>query len=459
MWIITRYILREHIGPFVFGLATIVFIFILNVLFRDLDRLLGKGLPVGIVIELFFLHLAWIVALAVPMAVLIATLMAFGRLSADSEIAALKASGINLYRLIGPVFIISILLCLAMERFNNCVLPEFNHRLRMLYSDISRKRPTLSLEPHVFFDEIPDYSMLVKKIDNRKNQLTGIIIHDKRDPDINRTIIAESGYLTFSEVEECIVLTLHNSEIHEVNLKDLTQYKHSQFERQVLKIQVPNMVLKRSETRARGDREKSARMMLDEVEQNRVTIQKRYRRISEMVKNDLKSVFPAIIFFKEESDMNPNQTDRRWNQGRIGPFSRIQNMIQKLEGENRVIEGYRYAINKRLVEVHKKYSIPVACIVFVLIGAPLGIMARHGGLAMAGGISLVFFLIYWSFLIGGEQLADRGAIPPAVAMWAPNIIVGGIGVYMVVHSVKEMSFIPWKQWGVWFKDKWNFRKR
>lgn len=219
------------------------------------------------------------------------------------------------------------------------------------------------------------------------------------------------------------------------------------------------MVLKRSETRARGDREKSAMMMLNEIEKNQEMIQKRYRRISEMVYSDLNRLFPENSFFEETSDIEPKPSDNHWNHKHIGSISGIRNMIQKLEGEQRVIQGYRYAINKLLVEVHKKYSIPVACIVFVLIGAPLGIMARHGGLAMAGGVSLVFFLIYWSFLIGGEQLADRGVVSPAVAMWAPNIIVGSIGIYMVVHSVKEMSFIPWEQWGTWFKEKWDFFKR
>ena len=103
--IITRYIIREHAGPFFFGLTTIVFVFLLNIVFRDLGRLLGKGLPIGVVLEFFGLNLAWIAALAIPMAVLISTLMTFGRLSSDSEIAALKASGIHLYRLITPVLI------------------------------------------------------------------------------------------------------------------------------------------------------------------------------------------------------------------------------------------------------------------------------------------------------------------------------------------------------------------
>ena len=103
------------------------------------------------------------------------------------------------------------------------------------------------------------------------------------------------------------------------------------------------------------------------------------------------------------------------------------------------------------VEIHKKYSIPMACIVFVLIGAPLGIMARQGGMAIGGGLSMVFFLIFWAFLIGGEQLADRMIIGPVFAMWAPNDIVGIGGIYLVIRSVKETRFIHWDRWNRWVK--------
>ena len=145
MTIISKYIIREHIGPFLLALLTIIFLFLLNILFRDLGKLLGKGLSIWVICRFFIYNLAWIMAVAVPMSVLVATLMAFGRLSADNEIIALKASGVHLYRLLMPLLISALLLTLAMERFGNIVLPDFNYRFSLLYSAISRKRPTLSL--------------------------------------------------------------------------------------------------------------------------------------------------------------------------------------------------------------------------------------------------------------------------------------------------------------------------
>jgi len=455
MFIITRYILKEHIGPFIFGLMTIVLIFLLNIIFRDLGRLLGKGLSVGVILEFFVLNLAWIVALAIPMSVLIATLMAFGRLSSDNEITALKASGVNLYRLITPMLIAAALLAIGMERFNNCVLPDFNHRVRLLYSDISKKRPTLTLEPHVFFNEIPNYTLFVQNIKKNGDLLEGIIIDDHSDSRYSKTIIAEKGHVRFSREQEKMIFSLFNGEVHEIELKDLRNYRRLKFQRQVISIPVPNMVLKRSNSQYRGNREKSASMMRADIKENKKAIEFRENRIREIVRRDLAGILPETLWnrkVKKQRNFFPSYYSR----GKT--LRRVEALYQEIHGERSVIYGYRRSISALRVEIHKKYSIPVACIVFVLVGAPLGIMARQGGLVTGGGLSLIFFLIYWVFLIGGEQLADRRIIGPVVAMWAPNFIVGIGGILLVVKSVREVTFIPWENLRRWFRRSNRRRK-
>jgi lipopolysaccharide export system permease protein len=445
MKLVTAYILKEHVGPFFFSLATIVFVFVLNLVFRDLGRLLGKGIPARIIFEFFLLNIAWMAALAIPMAVLVATLMAFGRLSQDNEITALKASGINLYRLITPVFIASIFLTFGMERFNNLVLPDFNHRLKQLYADMMRKRPTASIEPNVFFDDIDGYALLVHKIDREK--LQGIILNDNTDPEFSKTIIAEKGTLQFSEAEERMILSLEKGEIHEVENVNLENYRRGQFERQVVSIPMENIRLERSDSQHRGDREKSVAMMREDIAQNQRSIEKKKRQIEKRVALHFQKTFTKP-FWIETGDSISNSADLPRLRKRPIQESRreIQSLVHQISGEKSSIKGYKSAINQSLVEIHKKYSIPIACMVFVLIGAPLGIMARHGGLATGGGLSMIFFLIYWAFLIGGEQLGDRGFVGPIVAMWAPNILVGGAGVFLVVQTARENTFIPWEEW-------------
>lgn len=452
MSIITRYVLKEHIGPFLLALATIVFVFILNLVFRDLGKLLGKGISALVILEFFFLNIAWILALAIPMAVLIGTLMSFGRLSADNEITALKASGVNLYRIILPVFIAACILCVLMERFNNCVLPDFNHRVKVLYSDISRKRPTLTLEPHVFFNVVDNLSILVHKVE-RDDQLKEVIIYDTSDPKLSKTIFAKRGQLKIEG--ERMVLTLYDGEVHEIDNNNYENYRRLKFEKQVISHDIPNLELKRSNTTHRGDREKSADMMREDIKGLEKTIRQREGRIRSFVASDLKKVFPNEIW-NQAGDSTIVSTPSPVTAAHIkikDIRSGVKRVYQQVESEIRVIEGSLKSIQRKRVEIHKKYSIPVACIVFVLIGAPLGILSKRGGLGTGWSMSVLFFMIYWVFLIGGEQLADRRIVSTFVAMWLPNVLVGSIGVLLVVRAVREMTAIPWERWARFFKRR------
>ncbi|MBN1348189.1 LptF/LptG family permease [candidate division KSB1 bacterium] len=474
MLILPRYIIRQHIGPFVFGCLVITLLFLLNLIFRELGRFLSKGLDILTVIEFFFLNLAWIIALSVPMAVLTATLMAFGRLSADNEITAIKASGISLYRIIAPVLIASTGLAIFLIWFNNNVLPDFNHRVRVLTSNITTKRPTIDIEPGVML-QMDNFNLMVQKILEEKEGFSlvrNIVIFDKSNPRYNKTIAAERAEILVDADNDQVLLTLYNGEMHEIEWAKLENYRSLKFPRHSLSIIVPNMKLNRIESEYYGDREKSAQVMLKEVRGNRQQILKKSAQLNAII-------LPALNRFLElELPDSLQQNDGinyrlagstkpyaylpKWKQPESNRIERLisehRKLLQKVKNEKSLIANYTRKNHVLLVEVHKKYSIPVACIVFIIIGAPLGILSRRGNMAVSGGIGLFFFILYWAFLIAGEELADRQFISPAVAMWAPNVIVGLFGVYLVVSTVKETRFLhfnlnPLLQY---FKNKFKF---
>ncbi len=124
---------------------------------------------------------------------------------------------------------------------------------------------------------------------------------------------------------------------------------------------------------------------------------------------------------------------------------KIQGITQRIKNQQNNINYYGRQIYKYEVEIYKKFSIPFACIVFVLIGAPLGIRAKKGSLGVGITFSIGFFLIYWACLIGGEELADRQIVHPALAMWFPNILVGAFGIYLTIRTVRETTFIQWEK--------------
>jgi lipopolysaccharide export system permease protein len=452
VFILWRYIFKEHIGPFVFSLCVIVLIFLLNLVFRELGHILSRGLPFKLIMEFFFLNMAWIIALAVPMSILVATIMAFGRLSGDSEIVAMKAGGISIPAIIFPVFIASIFLTLFLIWFNNSVLPDFNHRARLLASDIARKRPTLSLEPGVIYRDLPNYNLLVqdlKEIGDTSYVKKATII-DNSDQNTSKTIFAENGKIYLNQTTGLLILILFNGEMHELDLDKMEHYRKLSFPKQKITIPVPDMVLTRSESDYRGDREKSAQLMLSEVKENEADIKERYKRIVELVNATFTRYLPKSSEVIQEEPQNKEHQFAAVPVPFKGSKSEIEavrldhrRLKQQLNGEMNVIDSLERSNYVLMVEVHKKYSIPFACIVFVLVGAPLGIMSRKGSLAVATGISFSFFLLYWASLIGGEELADNQLITPFMAMWSANFLVGAGGIYLIIHSIHEATFINW----------------
>ncbi len=239
MFVLWRYIIKEHIGPFIFAICVISLVFILNLVFRELPRILSRGLEFTLVLEFFALNMAWIVALAVPMAVLVAALMAFGRLAGDNEIIAMKASGISVVRIITPVLLCAAALALFLIWFNNAVLPDFNHRARLLASDIARKRPTLTLEAGVIYRDLPNYALLVQNIVETPDTafVDSVYIDDNSNPNSSTFITADHGKIYLNRRNGQLSIILFDGVMHELNLEKMEQYRQLRFPKQVLSIQ------------------------------------------------------------------------------------------------------------------------------------------------------------------------------------------------------------------------------
>lgn len=453
MKLLTKYIIKEHIPPFFFSLAVIVFIFLINFIIKSIDKIIGKGIPAGIILEYISFNLAWIFALAIPMSVLVSTLMAFGRLASDNETTALRSSGVNFYKIISPALLLSIFIGGFLIYFNNAILPDFNHRARLLGSDIYRKRPDLNVEPGYFIDDLPDYTLLVKE--KEKDLMKDILIYSKNNQKIQTTIKAKTGKITIKG--DKVILYLYNGVIHELNFENVDEYRKISFEKHKVTIPVSNMILQRSFSERRGDREMSAPMMLNKIKELRKRMENVRKKINTIAMKQYQryvneNKFPEKTTGKipESKYAEPKKTllAGTGNLYQTNLKNRIKNSIRRtnnqIKTEINILESYQKQINRYMVEVHKKFSIPAASIVFILIGAPLGVLARKGGIAVGGSLSIGFFLIYWAFLIAGEELADRSYVSPFWAMWTPNIILGAAGAYMVVRTVRERTIINWK---------------
>ncbi len=461
--LIYRYILKSHIGPFFLGLSVVMFLFLFQFLIKSIDRLVGKGLSLWVITKLISLNLAWILTLAVPMAVLVATLMAFGALSSNNEITIMRASGISLIKLMLPVLLGAGVICYLMVVFNNSVLPEANHQARVLFSDISRTKPTLILEGGKFSDDIGGARILVKKTYPNSNNLEGIYIYDYSSPPIKNLFVAETGDIGFSSDFENIIMNLNKGEIHQINQQNPTQkYRKIEFDKHRIVLDAQSFGFQSTDENllTRGDRELSADSMssiVDSLKANRDRVDGQfYRDLEEDVRNFTSLTFVDTTFTKLGVDTviavnntgenkftttEPDTRNRQSQTEQIGTFDslralhyRLLNKPQAYITQKQINKTYEQQIDSYSVEIYKKYSIPFACIVFAMIGAPLGYRVKKGSFGIAAGLSLLFFLVYWASLIGGEKLADRGLMTPFLGMWMANIILGIFGLYLMFRS-------------------------
>ena len=448
---LSRYIIKEHLTPFIMALLVLLFILLANFLLRSMDRFMGKGLDFSLIMEYVFLNLAWILALAVPMAILVATLMAFGRLSSDNEIAAMRSISASYFKLMAPAMLLGCIIAGLMIYFNNQILPEMNHKARMLSSDISRKRPDLDFDVGYFIDAIPQYNILLGSRDGEVFQ--DITIFSNKEARKQQTIIASSG--TISAVDDGVVLHLLDGVIHEYTGSEQNEYRQIYFEKYQVVIPVDNMVISRRDSKIRGDREMTFAMIKDKIKSFEIKIINTHNRIRNRLINEAEklNIAPKIDSL---TAINPISTTQALSYYELviadsiknvkgGSIARVErrlkNLSRGIESDFSLINSYKNSINKYLVELHKKFSIPFASIIFILIGAPLGMMVRKGGFAVSMAFSLGFFIIYWMFLIGGEEFADRGLLSPVLSMWLPNIVLGVFGIFICYWQSLEQRTI------------------
>jgi len=430
MKILSKYILREHAGPFVLSVVVITFIMLLDRVLDLLNLIITKHLDLWTTTQVFILSLPFMLALAIPMAVLVATIMAFGRLSSDNEITAFKASGINIYRMMKPVVIVAILISLFMIYFNDHILPESNFKLKNLLIKISTRRPTSELKPGLF-TELKDYNFYYHDKSEDNDKYNDIVIYDKSNGKYPRTITAAYGNIELFNGGNSLFATLYNGLIHEISNDDPQDYTSIAFKKYMIKIPDLGIGVSEAHLAQRGDREMSSSDMKLHIED---IDSQRQEKI-----NDKQKYEKQLLAMEE----NPEQ-------GTQEEKNKLKHLINVRDQR---IYSLSREISKYQVEVDKKYSIAFACLVFILIGAPIGMMTRTNSVGMGFVVSSLVFVVYYVSLFAGEELADKMIISPFISMWLSNIIFTLAGVYLVIYSMRERKVIHIEKFKNFFKRK------
>lgn len=425
MKILPRYILKEHLSPFLLSLLVVTFVLLIDRAIDLMNTIIEKKLDIGTVLQLFGLSLPYMLSLSIPMAVLVATILTFGKLTVDRETIAMKASGINIYSLLGPLFIAAILFTGLMVYFNHYFLPNTNHKLKNLTVKIAYYRPMTIIKPKEF-TTISDYTIYTEE--NLNDELKNVLVYDRTQANFPRIITAQKGRIVQMDKGNSLQVILQNGEMHNRNEQEKGKYQVTKFETFTVNIRDLAVGMDFGESGYRSDRELTYNQLVADINNKKQELTNQKLEITNLQKR------------LEELQKQPDDYAKSVETRRL---SIMKSMAEDQYKE--ILENLR----SLQVEYHKKFALAFAIIIFVMMGVPIGLMTRSSGIGMAFSVSSVIFLIYYIALTGGEQLADRALMSPFLSMWITNIIFFIIGLLLIHLSIHEkqlinLNLLQWK---------------
>lgn len=431
MKVLNRYILKEFIQSFVISISIIYTILLIQLMIKLLDKFLGKGFDSIFLLKLLFYNTAWIIAMAIPMAVLVASILTYGKLSSDNEVVGFKSTGISVLDIVKPSLFTSIIIAIITIYFSCNILPAMNYKARQLNHELSKKRPDVEFDENIYSDLIPNHIVKFKTRDKQnKSKFYDIIIHQVFNNRLNRSVIADSVVL--SSNDESIMFNLFDGTIHE-RISTNDEYRQINFKNYKLSVPIDKNNNRKIKY-VRGDRELTLAMLNHNID----SLTKKISYLKNKINKRLD------LFNIDTTNVNFNNLLTQLEIENKDSLSKISNRDQekiynvKAKANKTIISGYLKnidrslnKINRNTVEIHKKFAIPIASIIFLLIGAPLGIKMQRGNMAVSMSISLMFFILYYILIVGGEQLADKNLFNPILSMWLPNLIVLAFGIFIL----------------------------
>jgi lipopolysaccharide export system permease protein len=432
-----------------------MFVLLMQFIWKYVDDFVGKGLEWYIIAELMFYVSATIVPMALPLAILLASIMTFGNLAESYELTALKSSGISLQRIMRPLIVLTVFTAISAFLFSNYVLPLANLKMGSLLYDITHQKPALDIREGVFYSGINDYTLRVSKKDNKKNILYGIMIYDHTQrAGNNKIIVAKEGRMAMSSDEQYLVLTLKDGysyeDITNNNNRGYKPMMRVQFKEEKILMDLSDFKMVRTDEDLFKDNHQM--LNLKQLEGQVDTLKKDYvmrqKGMIEQVKRNV-SLMPDQLSYR------PTQTDT----GKVPDKSRLLGLLSKTDQQAVIVHAINTArsnkaylhttirdresisenVNRFYIEWHKKFTLSFACLVLFFIGAPLGAIIRKGGLGMPVVVSVFFFLIFHILSITGEKFAKESVLSPFQGAWMASFVLLPLGIFLTYKATQDSA--------------------
>ena len=439
------FLIKSFLGPFITTFFITIFILLMQFLWKYIDDLVGKGLEFTQIAELLFYASARFVPLALPIAMLLSSVMIFGKLGEQYELVALKSSGISLYRILLPLIILVTLISYGSFLFSNYVMPIANLKNGSMIYDIQRKKPALNIKEGIFYKDIEGFSIKVNEKDPDGITLNGIIIYDHTAKDGNNNIItAESGKMELTIDEKFLELTLYNGhsyiDIPDKKREKKNPFRVTHFNKELIRFDLASFnTIKNSESLYKGH---YAMLNNKQLEDAIDSLQIKYEEKQLLFKKSISRKYSEEIGESDSKKTIYPHNKRQKYDIAINKIRGLQSIVQSKKDE---LEYREVIITKHKIEWHRKISLAVACLLLFLIGAPLGSIIRKGGFGIPVLVSVIFFIFYHVINMIGEKSAKELSIEAYEGMWLTNIIFLPIAIFLIYKAKNDSRIFDFTQ--------------
>lgn len=465
-------VLKSFFWPLIMTFFIVLFIQIMQFLWMYVDDMAGKGLELKVLMELLFQFSLVFVPTALPLGILLASLMTFGNMGENFELTAIKSSGIPLQRVMRPLFIMIIFISIGSFFFANNVLPYSNRKARTLMYDIQRKRPELNIQAGSFYNGIEGFSMKIGSKDPITSKLEKILIYDHSEKGGNTSvIIADSGYMKMTPDETALIFTLYNGYSYNDIKEDVPikqrkyPFRSDNFDTYTFLIELSGFDLNRSDMDLFRNHQS-----MQNIGQLNYYIDSLSNKLTDKTSNYLKEYKKSKLYVKR--NYHPGGSpDRETDDKLIFDIDSVFNSLSEVDkgmalnvALSNARDGIKFVsekqvslhrdlrgLNRYKIEWHKKLTLAIACLVFFFIGAPLGAIIRKGGLGMPAVISVLFFVVYYVLSLVGEKMAKEGIAAAWFGMWSSTFILFLIGVFLTYKATTDSVIMSTETYGNFFK--------
>ena len=455
-----------------------LFIVLMQFVWKYVDDMAGKGLEVSVLGELLFYAAVSFVPMALPLAILLASLMTFGNLSERLELLAMKASGVSLIKIMRPLIFVVSLIAVGAFFFQNEILPIANVKVFSLLYSMRQKSPEVDIPKGVFYKEISGYNLYVKDKDHKTGMLYGVMIYDlSKSFEDAMVIVADSGKMNMSDDKESLLLTLYNGESFE-NLKDQrtssknVPYRREEFSMKEILIEFDANFNRMDESFMQnkyiGKNMQELQVSLDTLSQNRDSVSAVYAKslkettyFSGNISTESVDSIIQVIDVRNQSienilaETNPKKKQEIYSKAVV----KANAIKQDFDFKDAMQKEENKTIRRHQIEIHKKFVLSLACLVFFFIGAPLGAIIGKGGLGMPVIISVFLFIIYYIIDNIGFKMARDGQWPIWQGIWLSTGILLPLGVFFTYKAVNDSVLFNMESYSELFRNIIGLKKK